>query len=79
MSGFDELHRQCERRGWRLRITGHYPNGRRNAGVTLTHLDVVSSWADHRDLLARVPLRIPAFDEAALDAAKALHDAGMIA
>lgn len=88
MSALDELNEQCERRGWRLALTGtaHYPNGERaplsSYAMLLDGLEVRGARLHGaRDLLARVPMdgltRLD-FAQAAVDLARSLEAQGLI-
>lgn len=90
MSAFDELHHQCERRGWRLALTGnsHYPDGSQASAqlpaMLVDGLEVRGrrdKFFGARELLARVPLdglQHLDFDTAAVDLARALESQGLI-
>ena len=80
MSALDELHRQCERRGWRVALSGVCPGGTRLAGLQLMTVDVKGRLVcGRRDLLARVSLdSAGSLDGAALDCAEALARQGLL-
>lgn len=80
MSAFDELARQCERRGWRLSFDGTYPDGKNQPGLILNHLSVRSSSRTNREQLATAVAgpSLPELEGAALDCAKALAMQGLI-
>jgi hypothetical protein len=91
MSALDELHLQCERRGWRLALTGqaYYPNGEPAPlsayAMLLDGLEVRGRrdrfFGNRRELLARVRLNgLTRVDlaRAAVDLARALESQGLI-
>lgn len=88
MSALDELHVQCERRGWRIRLTGsaHYADGTPGPddlpAMLLDGIEVRGPRSTGRELLARVPLDGLAdhfdFDTAAVQLAQALASQGLI-
>jgi len=80
VSAFSELGLQCDRRGWRLALDGHYPNGRHDEGLRLEILEVrAGRRAGMVELLATVPFDPADPDTAAIAAARVLDSKGLIA
>lgn len=77
MSALNELGIQCQRRGWRLALDGHYPNGRHNAGLRLDRLEVRAR--NGTDILVTVAFDPADPETAAIAAARELDARGLIA
>ena len=73
MTAFDDLHEQCDRRGWRLGLAGSTPDG----CLVVNALEVRGVRPD-RELLASAVAAPDGLDDAAVDCARALERQGLI-